>query len=76
MSRNKISDIRVLEKVKFEKLEYLYLGDNNISNINKLEKVNFEELKELNLYFNEIDKEIYFSIINDLKSKIKNFSIS
>jgi len=42
---NNISDIKVLEKVKFNKLEKLYLGCNNISNINILENANFKNLK-------------------------------
>jgi len=76
LSDNRIKDINILGKVNFKKLERLNLGYNGISDISVFEKVNFEELKELNLYFTKIDKEIYFSIINDLKSKIKNFSIS
>ena len=52
---NKISDIKFLEKVKFEKLEILSLGWNkNISNYYILEKVNFKELKELSLGANNI----------------------
>ena len=52
LSNNNISDIKVLERVKFEKLEKLDLGVNKISNnINILENVNFKELKELNLYY-------------------------
>ena len=31
LHNNKISDIKVLEKVKFDKLEGLYLGSNQIS---------------------------------------------
>ena len=55
LNSNNISDIKVLERVKFEKLEILNLGRNKISNnINQLENVNFKELKELNLYDNNI----------------------
>ena len=36
---NKISDIKVLEKVKFNKLEILNLSVNQITDINILEKV-------------------------------------
>ena len=54
-SNNNISDIIVLEKVKFEKLEILYLSGNyELSDINILEKVNFKELKELDLSWNNI----------------------
>ena len=36
LSNNNISDIKVLEKVKFAKLEILYLNWNNIPNIDIL----------------------------------------
>ena len=45
---------RVLEKVKFEKLEKLYLSENKIVDINILENVNFKELNELDLSGNTI----------------------
>ena len=51
---NNISDIKVLEKFKFNKLEKLDIGSNEISDINILENVNFKELKELHLYYNNI----------------------
>ena len=51
---NKISDIKVLEKVQFEELEILNLVNNKISDINVLEKVNFKSLKELHLNKNKI----------------------
>ena len=54
---NSISEIKVLEKVKFGKLEKLALSSNNISNnINILENVIFKELKELYLYSNNISE--------------------
>ena len=46
LSDSKISDIKVLEKLKFEKSEKINLGYNKISNIDILENVNFKELKE------------------------------
>ena len=52
MSSNKISDIKVLEKVKFDKLEILNLIGNEISDINNLENFNFKELKDLDLSYN------------------------
>ena len=60
LSENDISDIKFLEKVKFEKLEILNLSRiENISNYYILEKVNFKELKELYLYRNNIsDKKL------------------
>ena len=42
LSKNKISDIMILEKVKFEKLEKLDLSKNEISNINVLDKINLK----------------------------------
>ena len=46
LSWNNISDIKFLEKVKFEGLEKLDLSYNkNISDCNILEKVNLIELK-------------------------------
>ena len=52
---NNLSDIKVLEKVKYEKLEKLYLGVNEISNnIYILENVDFKQLKELDLSGNNI----------------------
>ena len=52
---NNISDIKILEKVKFDKLEVLDLGYNKISNnIKILENVNFKELIELYLNDNNI----------------------
>ena len=55
LSNNNISDIKVFEKVKFEKLEILNLSSNfKISDINILENVNFNELKELDLSSNNI----------------------
>ena len=50
---NYISDIKVLEEVKFNKLEKINLGSNRISyNIKVLENVDFKELKELDLSLN------------------------
>ena len=55
LNRNNISDIKVLENKKFNKLEKLYLGINEIANnFNILENVIFRELKELNLSENKI----------------------
>ena len=44
----------MLEKVKFKKLDKLWLGNNKITDINILEKVNFKELIKLNLTNNNI----------------------
>ena len=73
---NNISDINILEKVNFKKLKILYLHINNISNITIFEKVNFKNLKELNLCENNINERENDLIIQNLKSKIKNFFIN
>ena len=55
LSYNKLTNIEVLEDVKFEKLEKLNLSNNDISyRIYILKDVNFKELKELNLSSNHI----------------------
>ena len=69
LSYNKISDIKILEKVKFEKLEILYLIANKITDINILEKVNFKNLKKLYLCNNRISD----GAVNN--SKLKNIII-
>ena len=51
---NNFADIKVLEKVKFNKLEKLDLENCNILDINILGNVNFKELKQLNLANNKI----------------------
>ena len=73
LSWNKISDINVLEKVKFENLQELSLNNNQISDIKVLEKVKFENLQLLYLDNNKIDKNKYFSLINTLKNKLYIF---
>ena len=47
LAKNNISDIKILAKVNFEKLEILNIGFNAISNIDVFEKANFKELKQL-----------------------------
>ena len=61
LSNNNISDIGILEKVKFEQLEKLYLNNNEISDINILERVNCKDLKVLALSSNNVsdDEENY-----------------
>ena len=51
---NKISDIKILEKIKFDNLKILDLSMNYISDINCLENDNFKNLKILNLHNNDI----------------------
>ena len=80
---NNISDIKILEKVKFNKLEILNLGWNKISNINILENVDFKELKELDLSYNNISdikvlEKVKFNkleILNLGGNKISNINI-
>ena len=47
-------DIKILEDIKFEKLEILNLNNNQISDITILEKINLKYLKELHLEANNI----------------------
>ena len=55
LNYNNISNIKILEKAKFNKLEKLFLNGNNISkNINQLGRLDFKELKELDLSNNKI----------------------
>ena len=75
MSKNKISDINVLEKVNFKDLKILYLDNNVISNIKVLEEANFKKLENLNLKDNPIDKNENTKILEILKSKINKFAI-
>ena len=71
LSNNNLSDISILEKAKFEKLEKLNLlynidsGCNNNTFYNVLEKVNFKELKELKINFN--DKVQDMSVLEKVK---------
>ena len=74
LNSNLISDIKALEKAKFEKLEILDLGNNDIEDINILEKVNFNELKELYLYNNKIFDLKVLSIVKLQKLEILSLS--
>ena len=49
-----ITDIKILENAKFDKLEILKFRSNNISDINVLEKVNFKKLIILDLSSNNL----------------------
>ena len=57
--------------MNFKELKELNLSDNKISDIKVLEKVKFEKLEKLDLSWNEIDKNKYSSIINNLKFNIE-----
>ena len=82
LSHNRISDIKVLQKAKFEKLVLLNLSWNQLlNNVNILENVNFKELKELDLSFNDITdinvfKKANFKNLNNLCLNRKNIDIS
>ena len=54
LHNNEISDITILEKVKYEGLEILDLSSNKISDIKILENSNFKKLKSLILQDNQI----------------------
>ena len=75
MSDNKISDINILENVKFEELQSLDLSNNQIVDINVFLKVKFYQLEELNLLNNKIDENKCLITINMLKSKIHYFDV-
>ena len=71
---NDISDIRILEKAKFKKLEIIFLGNNKLTDINILEKVHFEKLKELNLNDNIISD---ISVLEKVKfEKLEKLNLS
>ena len=67
---NQISDIKLLEKVKFENLKELNLIISQISDIKVLEKVINENLETLCLNDDQINKNIYSSLLNNLRNKI------
>ena len=83
LTNNNISDISILEKVKFEKLEKLFLDNNKIYDINVLSKVRLKELKELYLNGNNISNIEILEKVNfpnlqilDLScNKIKNVDV-
>ena len=51
---NHLLNLKILEKVKFDKLEILNLSSNKILDINILKGLNFKKLKQLYLYNNNI----------------------
>ena len=71
LNNNQISDITILEKVKFPEIKNLSFFQNNISDIKFFERVKFDKLVSLDLRSNTIDKKIFSSTINELKNKIK-----
>ena len=74
LSCNELTDIKILQNFRFEKLEKLYLTNNKISNIDVLKDVNFPELKELNLSNNNISD---ISILSKVKfEKLKFLCLS
>ena len=83
MYNNKISDINVLSKVKFNGLIFLDLGCNQIKNIDILSKVPFINLKSLFLRDNLIENISVFinipfinlSFLKLTNNKIINFEI-
>ena len=75
LSQNQISNIDIFEKLKFQKLKYLYLFDNSISDIKVLEEVKFDKLEILDLKYNKIDKDKDKQLILNIKSKLKYLKI-
>ena len=74
LSRNKISDLTLLENSNFDKLETLNLNYNHISDINVLERINLKELKELNLVNNKISDINVLEKVTFEKLEILNLS--
>ena len=75
LSSNQIEDISVLDKICFKKLKKLYLSYNLINDIKPLSNQKFEQLELLYLFNNNINTSKYSSLIEKLKSKIKEFQI-
>ena len=75
LSSNQIKDISVLDKICFKKLKKLYLSYNLINDIKPLSNQKFEQLELLYLFNNNINTSKYSSLIEKLKSKIKEFQI-
>ena len=75
LSSNQISDINVLEKVKFGKLKELDLSFNSIKDINVFNKTNFKDLNKLNLRHNNIYQKEYSSVIDKLEKDVEEFDI-
>ena len=71
---NNISDIKILNNFKLNKLEILDLGNNKIKDINNLDEINFEELKELYLNENNISEIKVFKNVKFEKLKILDLS--
>ena len=74
LSKNSISDIKILEKAKLENLIKLDLSFNKISDINVLAKINFRELKILNLSNNDISDINVLDKIKIAKLEILDFT--
>ena len=70
LNNNNISDLKPLEKAKFEKLEILDLSQNKISNINIFDRVNFKGIKQLYLGYNDISDIKVFERVNFEKLEV------
>ena len=67
MSRNKISDISVLENLELENLNHLDLSDNEIMDITVLFYLKLKKLKRLDIFSNKYDKEKNKNLILELE---------
>ena len=72
LRENKITDIKILKRVQFNKFEKLNLRGNKISNINIFENINFKELKEIALSNKNIAE---ITVLERLKIKFRNINI-
>ena len=75
LNSNKILNINVLERVNFPKIKKLWFYKNNISDISVFDKVKFESLIFLDLRLNNIDKQKFSYVINNIKNNYKYFNI-
>ena len=74
VSSNAISEISILEKTNFKKLEILDLGYNSITDISILEKLDCKGLQELYLGYNDIANINVLEKVNFPELKILNLS--
>ena len=70
LSINKITSIKIFEKVDFKELRVLNFYSNNISSTKILDKIEFKKLEKLDIRNNKIDLITNLPIINNLLSRI------
>ena len=54
LEKNKLSNIQILSKLNFPKLNYLSIGDDSLKdNLNELKSIKFPKLEDIRVYLNE-----------------------